>query len=140
MRRMRNNQNNEGNPFVAACQMMNQMAVSVQNWLQVASSDSLQTVRHEQGCLRSIRIAHTDRVSGLLTPRSALQIVVVPASFDNPRPLGTDHPQWHLLIYSWLDSATTERLIYHLKEKAAGTIHCRIFRASGTVCQPIATI
>lgn len=139
MRRMNNSQNNGENPFVSACQMLNHIAVSTLNWLQVASTDKLHTVRHEQGCLRSLRFARTNRVSDIVTPKSALQVVLLPANFDHARPLGTDHPQWHLLVYSWLDKATTERLVFHLKEKADGNIHCRIFRVEAAACQPIAT-
>ncbi|MBQ9357871.1 MAG: hypothetical protein IJT98_11370 [Prevotella sp.] len=135
-----NNKQNDGeNPFVNACQLLNQMSVSVFNWLQVAINGQLQTVRHEQGCMRSIRLAYTDHVSGMITRKSAVQIVLLPDSFDHPRPLGTDHPLWHLLIYSWLDTATTERLVYHLKEKAAGRIHCRLFRPDGASFKPVVT-
>lgn len=120
--------------FLEACQQMNSMKNAAINWFCVAMPTPLQTVTHEQGCLRSVRLARLKPVSHELTSQSVLQIVVLPASFDTPGVHAFAHQRWHLLVYSWLDSGLTQSLIAYWRQRF-NLAACTFLRVAANGCE-----
>ena len=124
------------NPFTSACHHLHVMANISMNWLHIATAQPLQMVQGGQGCMRSVRLARLHPGSHELTAKSALQIVVLPASFDFVQPMGFDHPRWQLLVYSWLEPDLTRSLMAHLREQT-DVSDCRFFRVAADGCHLI---
>lgn len=103
------------NPFADTCRKMHTLAVSIQNWMYMNQNKKTEIVRHEQGCLRSIRLMLPAPVTHEATANSAVQLCVVPASFDSPGKKLYNHPQWHILMYSSLGREDTIHLTEHLR-------------------------
>ncbi len=104
-------------PFGHACQQMHTMANVCQNYLLMVHQPVTQTVYVERGCMRSARLACLTPGSHEVSSRSALQIVLLPASFDHFGIHLYDHTRWQLLVYSWLNRQDTLQIIRHLKSQ-----------------------
>ena len=114
---MKKNTDLRANPFIAACQRLNDMANICHNWLTLAGGHTTDMLRAERGCMRSVRLARTVPVTHEPTAQSALQLVVMPESFDGVRQRGYDHSRWQLMVYSWLGRELTLRLREELASK-----------------------
>ena len=103
--------------FTKYCTLQRNMANIIHNWLIVTQAQTTQMIYVEQGCLCSVRLACQHTGSQEATDRSWVQLVVIPANFDNPQQHGADHQHWQLLVYSWLKPEDTRRMIQHLQDK-----------------------
>ena len=124
------------NFYVAACQQLHHVANICHNWLNVTSTQSTQLIQTEGNSMRSVRLAVLKPVTHEVTADSLLQLVVLPASFEDPRHRGLESRQWQLLIYSWLTHEQTERLREHVFSKIA-LKECSVFRVSHAGCEKI---
>ena len=108
---------NPVNAFTAACQRMHDLTTICHNWLLITDPRLTMAVPYETGCMRSLRLARLKPVTHEVTTQSALQLVVIPAQFDDVRHQGYERPRWQVLVYSWLGRDITRRLIAHLHSK-----------------------
>ena len=123
-------------PFTNYCILQRNMANTIHNWLTVSRAQTTQMIYVEQGCMRSVRLACLQKGSHEVTKQSLVQLVVIPANFDNPQQRGIDHKNWQLLIYSWLNTEDTRRMIQHLQDKQCTGI-ISYFRVRKDGCEKI---
>ena len=116
------------------CTLQRGMANIIQNWLTVTQAQNIQMIYVEQGCMRSVRLACLHPGSHEVTEHSLVQLVMIPAVFDNPQQHGVDHARWQLLVYSWLNTEDTRRLTQHLKEKQC-TGNISYFKVAADGCE-----
>ena len=129
--------NNETvSPFQEACRLMHQTANICHNWLNVTSTQATQLLQTEGGHLRSLRLAVLKPVTHEVTAKSLLQLVVLPARFDDPNRHGHECQYWQLLVYSWLPREQTERLREHLFSKQA-LKDCSFFLVHKDGCEKV---
>ena len=122
----------EQTPFVTTCQAMHNMMNISRNWLLLAQPHSLQTIYAESGCMRSARLARLAPVTKEVTSQSALQFVVLPASFDAPGVHLYEHRQWSIMLYSWLGEELTQKLYEHLSQRTdCHALRCLLVGATG---------
>ena len=130
---MKQTQHEQTNAFIEACQQKITLANICMNWLRVSSNILVEAVHTESGCMRSTRLAMLKPVTHEVTADSALQLVVLPAAFDDLRHRGYEHQRWQLMVYSWLGPEDTQRLISHLCSKVEG-LSARFFLVKGGEC------
>lgn len=129
--------NNETvSPFQEACRMMHQTANICHNWLNVTSTQATQMLQTQGGHLRSLRLAVLKPVTHEVTAKSLLQLVVLPARFDDPSRRGHESLDWQLLVYSWLPREQTERLREHVFSKQA-LKDCSFFLVHADGCEKV---
>ncbi len=121
------------NTFTEACRLKNTLANICMNWLHVSSNSQVQLIHTESGCMRSTRLAKLKPVTHEVTANSALQLVVLPAAFDDLSHRGYEHQKWQLMVYSWLGPENTQRLIAHLCSKVEH-LSARFFLVTPTEC------
>ena len=132
---MKKNHEETRNAFADACQKKLAVVNICLNWLHNAGSQQLQPLHASSGYMRSTRLAVLQPVPHEVTSHSALQVVVLPAAFDDVRHSGYDRPRWQLLVYSWLSRDDTQRIIAHLRARL-DTANLRFFlvRPGECVC------
>lgn len=128
----RNNKPTE-NPFIEACRHMHDMANICRNWVGLTSGRPTDMVHYERGCMRSTQLAWLAPVTHEPTAQSALQLVVLPESFNDVLQRGYDHSRWQLMVYSWLGRELTLRLREELASKT-DLSSCTFFLVEAKQC------
>ena len=132
----RNGNDESCNPFLEACRQMHQTANICHNWLNVTSPQATQLLQTEGGSMRSVRLAVLKPVTHEVTQKSLIQLVALPARFDDPARRGHESQEWQLLVYSWLPRELTERLREHLFSKNAPK-NCSFFLVHADGCEKV---
>ena len=83
--------------------------------------------------MRSTRLAVLEPVTHEVTARSAVQVVLMPATFEGIIYSGYDRPRWQLFVYSWLGREDTVHLIAHLRTRL-DTANIRFFLVHPNEC------
>lgn len=130
---MAHNNQTTGQAFLEACHTMHHLMNSCKLWIDITMQIPTEVIRLEKGCLRSIRLARLRPVTHEATEDSAVQMVLLPQSFECVKPLGINHPQWRLIIYSWLGPEKTRQLKAELNQRF-GLSNCTFMLVKGQTC------